>query len=122
MATRDLTLDGTGDTGDNAGCRFVTWTGLLNGDVGSPAELAAYSDQSVQLVGTLGTGGKCVIQGSNDGTNWATLNDPQGNILELTALKIEAIAELVRYVRPNITAGDGTTNLSVIMLAKRANR
>lgn len=122
MATRDIAIDGASDTGDNAGCRFITWTGLLNGDQGAAMELAAYSDQSVQVFGTFGVSGKCTMQGSNNGTNWSTLSDPQGVVLELTTATVKAVVELVRYVRPNIVAGDGTTSLTVVMVAKRANR
>jgi hypothetical protein len=51
--------------------------------------------------------------------NWAALTDPQGNNLDMASLKIEAISELTRFVRPKVTAGDGTTNLTVLLLVKR---
>jgi hypothetical protein len=96
----------------------VTWSGLLNGDYGEAVELAVYADRSVQITGTFGAGGTCVIQGSNDGTNWATLADPQGNLLSHTDTKIEAILELTRYLRPYVSGGDGTTNLTATMVAR----
>jgi hypothetical protein len=77
-----------------------------------------YSDRCFQVTGTFGTGGSCTIQGSNDGTNWASLADPQGNALTFTSQKIEQALELPRYVRPNVTAGDGTTNLTVTLCMK----
>jgi hypothetical protein len=60
-----------------------------------------------------------MIEGSNDGTNYHTLNDPQGNALDIAALKIEQILEVTRYIRPRVTAGDGTTSLSVTMIVGR---
>lgn len=118
MATRALSLaTRAAFVGDNV--RIGTWTGLTQttSDDGEPMELPGWPDRSVQVFGTFGTGGSVRIQGSNDGTNWAVLTDPQGNDLNITAAKIEAITELTRYVRPLVTAGDGTTSLSVIVLA-----
>jgi hypothetical protein len=121
MATRTPTitiLDA--NSNENGGARLVQWAGLLNTDDGTPVEFDAFADRSVQVTGTFGTGGNCRIQGSNDGTNWAALTDPQGNALNMSTASLEAISELARYVRPLITAGDGATNLTVTMLLRRA--
>lgn len=91
----------------------VQWASMANGDTGEQLELAQYPDRSVQVAGTFGVSGSIVIEGSNDGTNWATLTDPQGNALAFTSAKIEAVSELARYIRPRVAAGDGTTSLTV---------
>ena len=121
MATRSATLLSKPETTDFEGISLVQWTGLTKAtdDAGSPVELPNYSDRSVQVTGTFGTGGSVRIEGSLDGTNYATLTDPQGNALDVTAAKIEAISEAVRYIRPRVTAGDGTTTLVVTILFKR---
>lgn len=98
----------------------ITWSGLLNTDTGRPVELPLYADKCAQVIGTFGAGGNLRMQGSNDGTNWAALTDPQGNDVNITATKFEQLLELTRYVRPNVTAGDGTTNLSVVMILRRS--
>ena len=98
---------------------LYTWTGLTNGDTGEPIEMPSFADRSIQVVGTFGTGGNLRIEGSNNGTNYATLTDPQGNDLNITTAKIEQITEVVRWMRPNITAGDGTTSLTLILLVRR---
>lgn len=103
-------------------CVIATWPDLANGDDGSPIELANFADRSVQVVGTFGAGGSVRIEGSLDGTNYAPLTDLQGNDLNITAAKIEAITEVVRWIRPRVTAGDGTTSLTVTMLLKGATR
>lgn len=87
--------------------------------VGEAVEQTGAAHRSVQVFGTFGAGGTVTIQGSNDGTNWATLTDPQGNALTFTTAKIEAVQELTRYIRPASVAGDGTTNLTVIILLRR---
>lgn len=99
---------------------IVSWAALTTtDDVGSALEMAGSPDRSVQVIGTFGVGGTCVIQGSNDGTNYATLTDPQGNALSFTATGLEAVTELTRYIRPRITAGDGTTSLTAYLFVKR---
>lgn len=97
----------------------VTWSALANGDDGSAIELFGSSDRSIQVTGTFGAGGSVRLQGSNDGSNWAALTDPQGNDLNITSAKIEAITEITRYIRPLVTAGDGTTSLVVTVFARK---
>ena len=103
-----------------SGIILVKWEGLTKttDDTGEPYICPHYPDKSVQLIGTLGVAGACTIQGSNikDSPTYATLNDPQGNALVMTVLKIETILENVYLVRPAITEGDGTTDLDVYML------
>lgn len=102
------------------GTMKATWTGLLNGDTGSLLTAPEHTFKEVQVFGTFGAGGNVSIDGSlNDGTNFAPLNDPQGNALAtVTAARIERIQESTASVRPSVTAGDGTTNLTVIIILK----
>jgi hypothetical protein len=103
------------------GAHVITWAPMTQSgsDVGAPIEMPGWADRSVQVTGTLGTGGNVRIEGSNDGTNYATLNDPQGNALDVNSLKVEQILEITRYIRPRVTAGDGTTSLAVSLLIVR---
>ena len=96
----------------------VTYT-IANGNDGTPCEYAQWADRSVHVAGTFGVGGTIVIEGSNNGSTYKTLTDPQGNALSFTAESIEAITELVRYIRPRVTAGDGTTAITVDFLFRR---
>lgn len=101
--------------------RGVLWTPLANGDVGQAIDPLDFADISVQVLGTFGVGGSVQLEGSNQATptTWHILNDPQGNALTFTTAKLEHLLEGVRWVRPNVTAGDGTTALSVLMWARR---
>lgn len=117
MATRTYTIQRVPHYGDRA--HVLSWTGLLNGDDGTPVEMPGSADRSIQFLGTFGAGGTIVLEGSNDGTNYATLTDPQGNAISKTAAAIEAVLELTRFVRPRVTAGDGTTDLQAHLLVKR---
>lgn len=106
MATRTFTATTLGDRSVD-----VVWTGLLNGDDGTPVEFFDLPEKTVAVTGTFGAGGTIVIEGSNDGTNYFTLTDLQSTAISKTAAALEAIAECPRYIRPRVTAGDGTTSL-----------
>lgn len=105
---------------------IVTWPNMANGDYGKGFRMPRAADRSVQVYGTFGSGGSVSIQGTNvvvagskDGIEYVALTDPQGNNLALTSAKIEAVTEVVLFIRPIVTAGDGTTNLTVSMIVRR---
>ena len=99
----------------------VTWSGLTKttDDVGTPVDAPDHTFKEVQVLGTFGAGGSVRIEGSLDGgTTWAALNDVQGNALNVAAAAIERVQESTARVRPLVTAGDGTTSLTVVMVLK----
>lgn len=118
MAVIGFTSTPSTTHGDNF--RTVVWSGLATGDQGTPFEMPTFSDRSVQVQGTFG-GCTVTIEGSNDGTNWHALNDPQGNPLAFTAAKVEQVMEVTRFIRPNVTAGAGT-GMVITMIASRKGR
>lgn len=102
-----------------------TWASLLNGDVGSPLDAPNLPDKTVQIKGTFGTGGSINIEGSNDGgTTNHILNDSrgEGNPLTLTLADTRTINENPAQIRPNVTAGDANTSLTVIIISQAPRR
>ena len=100
--------------------RKATWSGLANGDTGTPLNFPPGTDRTVQVLGTFGTGGHLKIEGSLDGgTTWAVINDPTGNALDFRAAGIKAVMEHTLLIRPHVTAGDGSTSLTCIITATR---
>jgi len=98
----------------------VTWANLANGDAGAPTIRGdEYADRSVQVTGTFGAGGNVRIEGSNDEAAYAALSDPQGDALNIGSAGIKQVLEITRLLRPSVTAGDGTTLLTVVMIARR---
>lgn len=102
------------------------WAGLANGDTGAPAagtltasDYIPWLDRTFQVTGTFGVGGTVVIEGTNDGTNWATLTSPNGVPLSFTAAGIGQVTEVVMQMRPRVTGGDGTTSLNVNAFYRR---
>lgn len=98
---------------------LVTWV-LANGDTGAPVSFTHHGERSWQVTGTLGAGGTMAYQGSNDGTNYVTLKDKQGNAASVTALGLTTTADKPLYIRPNCTAGDGTTALTVVVALSKS--
>ncbi len=105
-----------------AGVVLCTWSNIdSTDDQGDDFDSAAHSDKCVQLTGTF-TATTMLIEGSNDGTNYATLTDPQGNPLSFTAAGIEQILENPRYVRPRASASGGSTDVTVTIVARKTLR
>jgi hypothetical protein len=102
--------------------RVITWGPCANGDVGLPVDLTQYADRSVQVEGTLGAGGQCTMEGSNDGVNYRVLHDPFSVALTVNATGISHITEMTRLMRPRITGGDGTTAMMVTLFARKPVR
>lgn len=97
---------------------------MANGDDGDPisaVNFADFSDRSVQVTGTFGSGGNLEVEGSNEVTpaNYATLNNAQSGALDITSAGIKQIIENTEAMRPRVTAGDGTTALLVTFLLRR---
>jgi hypothetical protein len=89
----------------------VTWAAIPNGNQGD-AHGGPYITASFSVSGTFGAAGSVVMQGSNDGTNWFALSSTA-----LTSAGLFAplgAAEHPKYIRPAVTAGDGTTALTVV--------
>lgn len=100
--------------------KFV-WSGLLNGDSGGAVEFNSYPDRSIQVNGTFGAGGSVLLEGSNNGeVSYSTLNKTtDGTAMTITAGSLLGVLELAAQTRPRVTAGDGTTSLTVTMIARR---
>lgn len=92
----------------------VTWGALnTNNQTAAIVEVPVLGRRSVQFVGSNFDSATISLHGSNDGTNFVILTDPQGNNCSKTAAGIEQIQEVTRYIRP-VGASIGT-NTSVVV-------
>ncbi len=114
MATRNAAREHIGDRS----VVVATWSGLLNTDDGAPIMLPQWPDRTVQVTGTFGTGGTVLIEGSNDGTTYNTINDTAGSALSFSAAGFKVCNEVPLYLRPRVSAGDGTTSLKVAIVLR----
>lgn len=123
MAVRASVIDNSAST--DRSTVVVSWAGLTfaTTDTGSPIAFASWSEKTFHAFGTFGAGGNVVIEGSNDGTNWSPISNRQGvTPFNLTAAaSINTSQDRPIYVRPRVTAGDGTTNVTVTVACHRYN-
>lgn len=118
MAVRPLTVYAPTDR-DHLNVRQGVWTELANGDTGAPFGEVSRADRSVDVEGTFGAAGNCRIEGRNFGqTEWKVLTDDKGNPLDVQEAGIYQVTEITDEIRPNVTAGDGTTDLSATITAR----
>jgi hypothetical protein len=111
-----------------SGVVIFTWNGLTttNSD-GAGVEAAAFGDKSIQFVGVPGAGLAARIQGSNapDGSSatYTNLRSPDSVVVSVTAsLGMYQILENTAWIRPFISAGDGTTLLSAYLVCRPNTR
>lgn len=102
------------------GVARVTWPSLSVSESGQAAGVTRWQEKTIQIIGPLGTT-TLTIQGSNDGTNWATLNakgnDADSSIpLSGLVAGIYSILENPAFIRPVASAGD-TSGIAVILNA-----
>lgn len=111
MVTKATFLQAGGEERANV----TTWGPLVNGEAGdaiSGDRTARAFMGSVQANGVFGAGGNVVIEGSNDGVNWFPA------AAAITVGGIQQIAIYTHYIRPRVTAGDGTTAVLVSLFLK----
>lgn len=71
----------------------------------------------VQAVGTFGSA-SVALQMSNDGTNWATIKDLQGDAIALTgATSMSEFTCSAAYIKPSVTGGTGD-NVDIIVVLR----
>lgn len=95
-----------------------TFTGVASETGPALQGFAEWADRSVQMSGTW-NGATVLLEGSIDGTTYLPLTDPQGNAISKTADALEAITEIVNFVRPRCSSG-AVTSLTILVLARRA--
>lgn len=103
--------------------KVVKWTGLLNGDVGTWYPFAGrYPDKTMHVYGTIGTGGHVKVEGTNEvatPTSAVLLCDATEDVIDISSLPdLKVVLPNTQMVRPHVTAGDGTTSVTVMMELK----
>lgn len=99
----------------------VTWAGVTQADTFTPVgpRWADYSDRNCQLVGTFG-GATVIWKGSNNGTDYEPLTDPQGNAISKTiaGTTLEQITENTLFVQPTHSGGAGETMAAILVMRR----
>lgn len=118
MATVTPTYTSLGKVDDDK-VVLVTWALTTANADGGPIAWSEYADRSVMITASAWGGATCALEGSNDGTTWVALADPQGTAISKNANAIEAVLELTRFVRPNLTTpGSGAVVTATLLMRK----
>ena len=117
MAVIAPVIDRLSATPDESVLR-VTWPAVTEADTCTPVSFPAWCERTAQVFGTFGAGGAVTMQGSNDGTNFATMNNRQGAGIVVTAAGLATSQDLPVWVRPLISAGTGVS-VSIVLALHR---
>ena len=99
---------------ENNSCK-ITWETLGDDETGPIAAMARWPNKSFQAFGTFASG-VLTLHGSNDGVNFAPLNDLEGNAISMTAAGILSVMEHCMFYRPVVSsAGGPTTDIDCIL-------
>ena len=93
---------------------------LKAGDTALPLVCPRYSDKSVHIFGVWG-GATVTMKGGNDPalTQYEDMYDPSDVVItQSAARKPWIIFPNVLSVKPEITGGDGTTNLTIVIVGR----
>lgn len=95
---------------------------LGNGDVSDLLDLTGYPDKTAHIFGTFGSGGTIHLRGRNSSTagNPQALHradSPTSTFSSVTAELLALILENPLYLYADVSAGDGTTSLNVVVVA-----
>ncbi len=96
------------------GVAATRWSGMAGAETGAAGGSARWRQKSIQVFGTFG-GATVVLQGSNDGTNWAGLTKDGTAAVSFTAAGIATVWEDTLYVRP-VTSGGAGSSIDVIVV------
>ena len=118
MANITPTLTNVGPSGDGSTILAI-WGPFTESDACLPISYPAMSDKSVHVYGTFGSA-SVAVQGSNNGTSFAALNDPTGTVIAITTERIKAILENTMQIKPVATGGTGQS-ITVAILMRLAN-
>ena len=99
----------------------VVWSGLGNDYEGTAYIVSGYPDKSVQIVRASGSH-TTTIQGTNDNTNYDTLNDPSDNALSALSDGIHQVIENTYKLRPITSAAAGSTTVTMILSTRGVDR
>lgn len=98
-----------------------TWGPLTNANVDGapiPPAFSDYVDRCIHILGTFDSA-TVVWQGSNDGTNYLTLDDAHDTALSKTAADIEQVNQSALFQKPSTSGGGASQSITVIAVCRR---
>ena len=101
------------------------WANMGDDDVGEALGPdgggIAFADKTVMIVAAAYDSATIAIQGSNDGSNWFTLTNPNNDSLSFTVGdQLDTILENPLYIRPKTSGGQANPADITVTLVGRA--
>lgn len=103
----------------------IRWDGLASDDDGQWRLLGHFRHKTIHIYGTLTAGAQVLFEGTNEladfvtPTNQVTLKDStQQEIIISAAPAIREVHENPLYVRPRVIGGDGSTEITVVLVCR----
>lgn len=95
----------------------IQWTAAAGGDTFAAAQLSRvpYSIM-IAVTGTFGAAASIALHGSLDGTNYFALKDRSDTAIAITAAGLANVGDAPLYIKPVLSAGDGSTAAVVKVL------
>ncbi|MFH0809041.1 MAG: hypothetical protein V2A77_01005 [Pseudomonadota bacterium] len=103
------------------GASAYSWALTQANASGARVSIPDYQDRTIQVAGAFDSA-TIVIQGSNDGSNWVTLNDTTGTALSRSAAFLAGILENPRYIRPYFASPGASTSVTVTLVGVNSAR
>ncbi len=100
---------------------LYTWTLTAADASGVSITAHEFGDRTVQFSGNF-DGASASLEGSNDGSTWAVLTDPQGNALTKSSGGLETVMETPRYTRATASGGNGAQSITISIFCRRTRR
>lgn len=98
---------------------MITWDGAATGDTINSFLVAASEGclGCVQVTGTFG-GATAVLQKSNDGTNWVSVADVNGDAISLTSAGMAEFSTAALFLRVALSGGTGDSLTAKVVLRR----
>lgn len=113
------------------GTQVYTYTSaaMANGDTTVGISIPDFADKTVAFTGTAGAAAAISLEGSNDplsvadaSATWFVLKDPSSTAITLSAAGMRLVLEHPLRIRGHVSAGDGTTSIVMVVMARRGSR
>lgn len=96
----------------------IEWEEITESDTATEVTIKGLGPAvgSVQFTGTFG-GATAVLQGSNDGSTWVTINDQNGDAISMTSAGAADFSTAMLYLRPSMSSGS-SQDIDIFMVLR----
>lgn len=101
------------------GDRLITWASAAAADTPTASAEVKFDHEAVFQPGGTFDSATVVLQGTLDGTNYATLKDPANSDVSKTAAAVVGVRDQARKYKPSWSGGGGSQSLTLTLLIRK---